>query len=857
MEADWISILDIIKNGKFEASAISTYNAYLPFYEEVILRQLNSAGCRHNVLLMEAHQFNECLKKPDFRPQSAGYSYTIVPVSANRAFHPKIILLVARKKGLLFVGSHNITYSGFGLNKELTTRIDISDGSRTQGVHLGCSAWLFLRKWVDVQSSKLPYEIIESYLALSRFAPWLMKQTEPEDEGIQFFGSEPGGESLWTRISTEIREPIDSISIVGPFFDEQIEFLHKLQSDLKPIRFFVGIEPTTVSIPDFDHNKTAIKFVDASQLAKQSGYLHAKAVFIEAISGKSWLITGSANPSKPAWIAPPESRNAEAVIVHRGEIATETAKQIGINELDQMPEISSETWIEIKQRVGKEGKQKSNIKDKQNTFIGIATADGIKFSNTIFSQNDFVESICIDSDQKTVERCMDCELQGEFYFLRIQSALNKIRIVEIVLKDSTKLVCLVHHDAEISRRSVSSRQAQFRKTLSSLQTENPDLENLILTVEKIIFDEPFEVDPSAKRKIKANSKKIQEPEKTVTTLGIDIDQERLKKKRKRMVTSGDIGHLFDVLIHCLGIEIAPEISGVDKNGRTEEELVDSDDDEDEIERDNPLFILDAPKMVKICNNKVKRLITRMIKNFEKTTQENDGYDTCLMKLVAVLALLRELRSLDCRMEGIPFGESLFPMKERERLLKHSLMYLYGGKHKFLDQIDKDINETPWDELSRLHGLVFWLAYDCGADLTREKEFNESPEAKRKRIDDKSYLLLISPDAIGDSLAVEEAMVSIEKSTPKYKLSKGKKWLQVHSIIGNKLFKLKKRAHKVQCRIPNSPRVGHFAFIRDEINPTFHIVLETGQNVALSDICEVNGKRLYPTQKIASLPIPAL
>ena len=597
----------------------------------------------------------------------------------------------------------------------------------------------------------MPYEIIESYRAFSRFAPWLMKQTEPEDEEIQFFGSEPGGESLWTRISTEIRGPIDSISVVGPFFDEQIEFLDKLQSNLKPKRFFVGIEPTTVSIPDFDLDKTAIKLVDASQLAKQSGYLHAKAVFIEAISGKSWLITGSANPSKPAWIAPPESRNAEAVIVHRGEIATEIAKQLGINELDQMPEISSETWIEIKQRVRNEGKGKSNFKDKQTTFIGIATADGINFSNTMFPQNDFLESICIDSDQKTVERCKDCELQGEFYFLPIKSSLNKIRIAEIVVKDSTKLVCLVHHEAEISRRSVSSRQAQFRKTLSSLQTENPDLENIILTVEKIIFDEPFEVDPSAKRKIKVNSNKNQEPEKTVTTLGIDIDQERLKKKRKRMVTSGDIGHLFDVLIHCLGIEVATEISGVDKKGRTEEELVDSDDD-DEIERDNPPFILDAPKMVKICNNKVRRLITRMIKNFEKTAQEDDGYDTCLMKLVAVLALLRELRSLDCRMEGIPFGESLFPMKERERLLKHSLMYLYGGKHKFLNQIDKDIDATPWDELSRLHGLVFWLAYDCGADLTREKEFNESLEVKRKRIVDKSYLLLISPDAVGDSLA---------------------------------------------------------------------------------------------------------
>ena len=33
------------KRGKFDASIIATYNAYLPFYEDVVLRRLVASGC--------------------------------------------------------------------------------------------------------------------------------------------------------------------------------------------------------------------------------------------------------------------------------------------------------------------------------------------------------------------------------------------------------------------------------------------------------------------------------------------------------------------------------------------------------------------------------------------------------------------------------------------------------------------------------------------------------------------------------------------------------------------------------------------------------------------------------------------
>jgi hypothetical protein len=83
-----ISILEVIKRGGFEASLITTFNATLPFYEEVVLRKLVSAGCRHNVVLMDRAQCAVSWASEATRPRLAGYGYTLLPVSAPGAFHP-------------------------------------------------------------------------------------------------------------------------------------------------------------------------------------------------------------------------------------------------------------------------------------------------------------------------------------------------------------------------------------------------------------------------------------------------------------------------------------------------------------------------------------------------------------------------------------------------------------------------------------------------------------------------------------------------------------------------------------------------------------------------------------------------
>ena len=92
-----ISLFDEINKGGFQTSLITTYNAYVPFYEEVVLRKLVSKGVHHNLVLMDKNQFLQSVKTAP--PALAGTFYSLFPMDSPGAFHPKILFLAGKKIG--------------------------------------------------------------------------------------------------------------------------------------------------------------------------------------------------------------------------------------------------------------------------------------------------------------------------------------------------------------------------------------------------------------------------------------------------------------------------------------------------------------------------------------------------------------------------------------------------------------------------------------------------------------------------------------------------------------------------------------------------------------------------------------
>jgi hypothetical protein len=302
-----ISLFDEIKKGGYESSIITTFNAYLPFYEEVLLRKLSSNGVRHNVLMMDSAQCQRCFSNQP--PYLAGRRYTLLPMQSNGVFHPKIILLLGKKKGLLAVGSHNLTLSGFGENRELTNVIRFSGDDKDDSIIIFNQVLKSLYNWVKYLDGSIPDNLIQMLHKAQSYAPWLdAKHLIPSDE-ISIIATEPEGNSLWSQLKTKINGPISRIVVGSAFFDSKLAFLNCLINELRPNQLYIGIDPSTVMAPPELASLKDVIVVNTSNIKSEesteslaSKYLHAKFIVIENTEGVKFLVSGSANASAPAWL---------------------------------------------------------------------------------------------------------------------------------------------------------------------------------------------------------------------------------------------------------------------------------------------------------------------------------------------------------------------------------------------------------------------------------------------------------------------------------------------------------------------------------------------------------------------------
>jgi hypothetical protein len=810
-----ISIPDLLKQGKYDGSIITTYNAFLPYYEEVVLRKLQSSGCRNNVLLMDARKLKECLNTPSLRPRLAGFEYTLLPITSSGAFHPKIICLLGEKKGCALVGSHNLTISGFNKNRELTTKVRFTSLKDRDAVIFTTKVWHFIRSWVEQQSDTVPEQIVDIVLRITNLSPWLKESQGSEISDFQFLGATIDGVSLYEQFLAKVPHHAKRIIVIGPFFDEKLEFIKRLKDDFSPKELIVGIDPSTVDIPFLPDVTSEIRFVNASVLGYNDSYLHAKIIYLETESKNYQLVTGSANPSSPAWLAGSNRKNIEAVVLHSGEIARQIAIELGLSELEHAKDITQKDWDGIAHRVNEQAKVKS-----QPGKLIIATVEigGIVFDVNAFSTDTFKQADLYDENAHNISTIFQLEkLPNKLLIPVTEEDLRKVRIVRISDIFEQVLTTWVHHTADLSRRCESSRQAKFRTAMASLETDDPELPKLINIVEKIIFDEHHEVDFKAFKRPTGNTKSKDNIDKNVK-LSISLDEiQRKNSSRRRIVNSGDLGLIMDVLIHNLGIGLRSHGPGIYSDGRDEEDMVGSDDEESP-ENSN---VLSNQEIVKICNGKVRTIVTRMLKQFDMAKKQK--YYKPLIQLVTVLALFRQLRKFESANTAFSIHESLVPQKDRERLLFGALPYLYGEKFRFIERAEAELVDEPIDEISRLKGLLLWLGKDVGVDMRQGGERPLGIDYSALRFESVARARAIVSASIGvtDEVSFDEAKKSIYQTSND--LEKADDWLEIHRKWGLKFSAYIQKLKEGKRGGKKTPKIGDLVFLNRPGYDFFHVV----------------------------------
>lgn len=750
-----ISLLDQIKAGGHQASLIATYNAYLPFYEEVVRPHLTASGCRHNLVMMDAHRCSETLSDQGSRPRSAGRLYSLIPVKIGGAFHPKILLLVGRNKGTLLVGSHNLTLSGYGSNRELTNKFEYiatRERKQLQGEIITLQrAYQFLKSYADGQ----PEIVQEMFEVLERQAPWL-REPHLADTDTPFIGSSPSGEALWEIIQRKLPAKARRIFVIGPFFDAKLIFLQQLSQGLNPQELIIGIEPELVEITSNARQLLPqARFVNAEVLREGRGYLHAKAILIEATNGQELLITGSANPSSPAWLAAPDKRNAEAVII-RSNVQDEVIADLKL--LADQPELTDLSWEVINNR-----QKITASNDPQAPTIVLATAVGDSFAINILAETEPIDEAHIfDGQGKLLGTLNGVIYERECLRIPITDVAwyEAASWVELSAGGIVKFRAIIHHLEELTNLGRTTTQRALHDSLATLTGESPKLDEVLKIINKVIFaeaDEPTSEHPdSSSQRNKNDSSCTSE----ISQFEISIAATQTVSRKKRFYAEGDLGLILNALIQGLGKGLYGEPQEQHTVNRSEEELVGSEDDE----------LLQPPRvdgvaLVQLCQQKIKTMFRRMVKQYAIAKAENKPLKA-MIQLAAVLALIRYLR---CEIEGaawVPPGESLLPpIPVLRKFFLESCHYLYSPTKALLQSAITDLGEEECSELIYIRGFLAWLAWECKFDA-RLSKFSEGKDEKLDEVRALDRLLQLIPDLMNDGTAIR-AVREVRNMDPKF------------------------------------------------------------------------------------------
>ena len=270
--------------------------------------------------------------------------------------------------------------------------------------------------------------------------------------------------------------------------------------------------------------------------------------------------------------------------------------------------------------------------------------------------------------------------------------------------------------ASLSGLAHTKRQAILREALGTLGSGEGDVARLIASVEKVIFSDDIHAELTTLSRTGGNLTDDATTLARPASLGVHVADMPKQRKKLRLLKSGDLAYLLDVLIRRLGIDLESQPSATDSRGRTEEESVNQDDDDDlpEAPAQDPSGPSDA-EIAEIVRRKVRTLVRRMTKQLVAACQDQRKAQSAIVQLVAVLGLIRELRRLRLypRWRITP---SLVDETDRRDLLDGAMSALFGRESRLL-QVVSDQADEPIEEVGFLRSLLLWLAWDLGEELT--------------------------------------------------------------------------------------------------------------------------------------------
>jgi hypothetical protein len=756
-DSEKLSLYHAVAEGGYEAAVLGTYAVNFPFYERVVLRRLQAAGCRHNILIVDGGQCGRELASPQTSPQFCGSDYLLLPVQSAASFHPKFVMLLGKRGGRLILGSHNVTLAGFGLNREISTALTCAaDGTSAAYAQ---NVWQFVRAW----SAEFPEKIRDVIAATERIAPWLVARNDAPATPV-VFGSEPSGKSLWENVRPQLGARVGRVTVISPYFDAKLAFIKRLETELQPKECVVAVHPKFSDLPANARTLSPrTRFVDVSGL--DDGWAercpHAKLYRFELANGRSVVVLGSANASTPAWLADGGDRNAELVVVHHD--AEQLWKRLGLHRISTAPEVGKEGWSEIRTRK----ETKKEVGGQASPSLAIATSDGFVVDDA------FVTGVKAESIQVVTADTLTAAIQairperdGALCVCASEDIRAEAIRLEVTPASGTKRVALVHHVSDLLDKAAGTIRQAFRRALAGMEGDPEQLMALMKLVDRAIFDEEISLE-TAQQSARPKSGKAETPTASAEpdTLVISAKDTARARRRRRLTASSDLALIIDLLIYRLGkgLYAKQETDSPDSVAQSEETLRDQDSEPPEI---------DGHVLAKACRGKVNRLFRRMIGQCEAAVKRGKDATTPLVQMAAVLGIVRHLRARQATFAWLPKGERLVDLDHEWDFFKDASRCLYASRSGLAGKALAEHDGHEFDELTAVRGLLTWLAFDCELDTRNAlDDSGDEPDLVRDNLVGVAYLLPVITECTQDDFAEDvlsaiaaEQQDSMKKST---------------------------------------------------------------------------------------------
>ncbi|MFW5983362.1 MAG: hypothetical protein ACOCQ4_02585 [bacterium] len=304
------NILELIgrNRGKYHSCILTCYSLDFSFFEERVLPILRTANIKNINVFADGKFLENAQDATTGHEFKFNKTYNFLPVYTTGVFHPKIMLLVGVKHGLLIIGSGNITSSGLSTNDEIWGAFHLNN-VENENTPLFAAVWDYLQQFLNET-----YGFINQKINwIRKYSQWLADLPEPVKEikieslqqQITFITN--NNESILAQLKAAIPgNHLKAITIISPYYDKEGEVIRELRQWFNPDIFNCIVDLDYGLLPN-KMNKTlasTVNFYKWSDCIKdfheKINRLHAKMIHFSMADGVEYMMFGSANATNAA-----------------------------------------------------------------------------------------------------------------------------------------------------------------------------------------------------------------------------------------------------------------------------------------------------------------------------------------------------------------------------------------------------------------------------------------------------------------------------------------------------------------------------------------------------------------------------